>query len=215
VVPDKENSSGFNTIHYKVLEPGQVLQVDLAATTQNRKGGTGWQNAWLRESRAFCLFCQTGETPAPGRARGHHGLSTPVRHGKQKERRGRRFFLEQGQVRDAIRGYFLSGLGASAWWPCKDHMYDEPDSMRIAVTTPGSLMDVSNGRFRGMKENPDSTKTWEWFVSNPINNYGVNVNIAQYTHFSDTLNGEKGILTLDYYVLPDNLEKAKTQFLQA
>ncbi|UCG27926.1 MAG: M1 family metallopeptidase [Bacteroidales bacterium] len=106
------------------------------------------------------------------------------------------------------------GDGASLWWPCKDHMYDEPDSMLISVTTPGNLMDVSNGRFRGMKENPDGTKTWTWFVSNPINNYGVNINIGDYVHFGESYQGELGILDCDYYVLRDNLEKAKEHFKQ-
>jgi aminopeptidase N len=93
-------------------------------------------------------------------------------------------------------------------------MYDEPDSQAISVTVPAPLMDVSNGRLRRTTENADGTRTFEWFVSNPINNYGVNVNIADYTHFDDTLHGAKGVLTLDYYVLPENLEKAKKQFQQ-
>jgi aminopeptidase N len=122
-------------------------------------------------------------------------------------------------VKDANGNHFIAtscqGLGASAWWPCKDHMYDEPDSMTIRVTVPSTLMDVSNGRLRKVTDHHDGTKTMEWFVRNPINNYGVNVNIADYVHFSDTLHGEKGILTLDFYVLPYNLEKAKQQFSQA
>jgi aminopeptidase N len=77
------------------------------------------------------------------------------------------------------------------------------------------LMDISNGRLRSVKNNSNRTKTYEWFVKNPINNYGVNVNVANYVHFADTLNGEKGLLTLDFYVLPENLEKAKEHFKQA
>jgi aminopeptidase N len=107
------------------------------------------------------------------------------------------------------------GLGASVWWPNKDHSSDEPDSMRISVTVPDPLIDVSNGRLRKILKNADSTTTYDWFVSNPINNYGVNVNAARYVHFSDTLNGEKGVLDLDFYVLPENLEKAREQFKQA
>jgi aminopeptidase N len=82
------------------------------------------------------------------------------------------------------------------------------------VTVPAGLMDVSNGRLRRTVENPDGSRTFEWFVTNPINNYGINVNIADYAHFSDVFKGEKGDLTLDYYVLPANLEKAKKQFQQ-
>ena len=107
------------------------------------------------------------------------------------------------------------GDGASLWWPCKDHMYDEPDSMLISVNVPDKLMDVSNGRLRSVVKTDDKTKTYNWFVANPINNYGVNINIGDYVHFSEIYKGEKGDLSCDYYVLRDNLEKAKVQFQQA
>jgi aminopeptidase N len=107
------------------------------------------------------------------------------------------------------------GDGASLWWPCKDHMYDEPDSMLISVNVPENLIDVSNGRLRSVVKNKNKTRTFNWFVANPINNYGVNINIADYTHFSEVYKGEKGPLDCDYYVLKENLEKAKEQFKQA
>jgi aminopeptidase N len=104
------------------------------------------------------------------------------------------------------------GLGASVWWPNKDHMYDEVDSMLISVKAPKGLMNVSNGRLR--KVNRD-TNTYHWFVSNPINNYGVNVNIGDYVHFGEKYQGEKGVLDMDYYVLKDNEERAKEHFKDA
>jgi aminopeptidase N len=107
------------------------------------------------------------------------------------------------------------GDGASLWWPCKDHMYDEPDSMLISVNVPDKLMDVSNGRLRSVVKKKNKTRTYNWFVANPINNYGVNINIADYAHFSEVFSGEKGPLDCDYYVLKENLEKAKEQFKQA
>jgi len=106
------------------------------------------------------------------------------------------------------------GDGASLWWPCKDHMYEEPDSMLISVTTPRGLMNVSNGRLRGVTENKEGTKTWSWFVSSPISNYVVNMNVADYVHFSEVYEGETGELDCDYYVLRQNLKKAKDQFKQ-
>ena len=75
-------------------------------------------------------------------------------------------------------------------------------------------MDVSNGRLRSVIKQKNKTKTYNWFVANPINNYGVNINIADYAHFSEVFNGEKGPLDCDYYVLKENLEKAKEQFKQ-
>jgi aminopeptidase N len=104
------------------------------------------------------------------------------------------------------------GDGASLWWPCKDHQYDEPDSTLITVTVPENLTDVSNGRLRNAISNPDLTKTFTWFVSSPINNYCINLNIADYVHFGEKYKGEKGMLDCDYYVLSYNLDKAKLQF---
>ena len=101
------------------------------------------------------------------------------------------------------------GDGASLWWPCKDHMYDEPDSMLISVNVPDYLMNVSNGRLRSVVRHENKTATYNWFVANPINNYGVNINIGDYVHFSEIFNGERGALDCDYYVLRENLEKAQ------
>ncbi len=104
------------------------------------------------------------------------------------------------------------GLGASVWWPNKDHLSDEPDSMAISISVPNGLKDVSNGRLRKITDLKNGYTRFDWFVKNPINNYDVAANIADYAHFEDTYNGEKGKLTLDYWVQPYNLEKAKTQF---
>ncbi|WP_372370180.1 M1 family metallopeptidase [Candidatus Uabimicrobium sp. HlEnr_7] len=107
------------------------------------------------------------------------------------------------------------GEGASIWWPNKDHPYDEVDSMRISVTVPEDLTDVSNGRLEKVDHNKQQkTKTFHWYVSNPINSYGVNINIGDYAHFSEKYNGEKGVLDCDYYVLSYNLDKAKKHFAE-
>src|SRR5690606_12072332 len=107
------------------------------------------------------------------------------------------------------------GLGASVWWPNKDHMYDEVDSMLISVNVPKNLTNISNGRLRNIEKHSDNTVTSHWFVGNPINNYGVNVNIGDYEHFSEIYEGENGPLTMDYYVLRDNLVRAKNHFKDA
>ncbi len=106
------------------------------------------------------------------------------------------------------------GLGASVWYPCKDHQSDEPDSMLLSITTPDTLMDVSNGRLRAAIKNDNRTITWVWAIVNPINNYNATINIGKYAHFKDTLKGEKGILDCDYYVLQYNETKAKKHFVQ-
>ncbi|SDM74580.1 Peptidase family M1 [Daejeonella rubra] len=104
------------------------------------------------------------------------------------------------------------GFGASSWWPNKDHQSDEVDSMMISITVPRGLMDVSNGRLRSVQNIDADYTRFNWFVSYPINNYNVSLNVADYEHFEDSYAGENGNLTLDYYVLKENLEKAKKQF---
>lgn len=104
------------------------------------------------------------------------------------------------------------GIGASVWWPNKDHLSDEPDSMLISVSVPDGLKDVSNGRLRQVTPLGNGYTRFDWFVANPINNYNVAVNIGDYVHFSDNYAGEKGKLSLDYWVLSYNLDRAKKQF---
>jgi aminopeptidase N len=104
------------------------------------------------------------------------------------------------------------GVGASIWWPNKDHQYDEVDSMMISISAPKGLKDVSNGRLRKVTELEDGYTRYDWFVSNPINNYDVEATIGDLVHFGDSYDGEKGKLTLDYWVLSYNLDKAKKQF---
>ena len=112
-------------------------------------------------------------------------------------------------------GVACEGDGASLWWPNKDHLYDEPDSMAINVAVPDGLMCVSNGNLRSTKQLNNGYTRFDWFVSYPINNYDVTVNIANYAHFSDTYVAEDGdSLDLDYYVLTYNLERAKKHFRQ-
>jgi aminopeptidase N len=106
-------------------------------------------------------------------------------------------------------------IGASVWWPLKDFPGDEPDSQRIALTVPDSLVGVANGRLRGTTRNADGSTTYEWFVANPINSYGVALNAGRYGHFSDTVRGEAGPLTLDFWPLAAHLDTARVVWQQA
>ena len=111
-------------------------------------------------------------------------------------------------------GVSCQGLGASSWWPNKDHQSDEPDSMLISCQVPAGLQCISNGnmRFHDLRKSTKLYNTFHWFVSYPINNYDVTLNIGNYTHFGDKYISGNDTLDLDYYVLPYNLEKAKEQF---
>lgn len=109
----------------------------------------------------------------------------------------------------------VQGDGAYLWWPNKEHQSDEPDSMLISITIPNDLMNISNGCLRNKTDLGNGWTKWDWFVSYPINNYNVTLNIAKYSHFDDIYINENGdTLRLDYYVLPYNTEKAKKQFQQ-
>jgi aminopeptidase N len=212
VNPDEKYISGTNTIRYKVLEKkNKVLQID------------------LQEPLKIERVTQNGKTLEVNSNGNAHFITL-----KKKQKKGRFYELVvhySGKPKEAVRApwdggfswkkdengkHFVAtscqGLGASVWWPNKDHMYDEVDSMAISVKVPKDMMGVANGRLRKMDAD---TNTYHWFVTNPINNYGVNVNIGDYVHFGEKFEGEKGLLDMDYYVLRDNLKKAKEQFKQA
>jgi aminopeptidase N len=107
--------------------------------------------------------------------------------------------------------------GCSIWWPCKDQWKDEPqEGIDIALAVPDALVGVANGRLISQVDLHDGYTQWNWRVTYPINSYGVALNIGAYQHFSDTYkNPAFPPLTLDYYALPEDLDKAKTQFAQA
>lgn len=99
------------------------------------------------------------------------------------------------------------GLGASVWWPNKDHQSDEVDSMLLSVSVPKGLMNVSNGRLQKVEKLKHGYTRYDWKITNPINNYNIALNIGDYVHFNETYKGEKGPLTVDYYVLNENKDK--------
>lgn len=214
VNPAEKTLSGSNEIHYKVLKPGNILQIDLQPPLRLERAEQDGEPLQIVPQGRNAYFIELNKAQAAG----SNQSMTVWYSGKPQEAKNAPWDGGLSWKTDENGAPFIAtscqGLGASVWWPCKDHMYDEPDSQSITVTVPKDLTDVSNGRLRLVTDNPDGTRSFEWFVSNPINNYGININIARYSHFTDTFMGEKGLLTLDYYVLPQNLEKAKLQFQQ-
>ncbi len=214
VNPDKKFINGKNTIQYKVLKPASRLQVDLQPplriikVTQNGKelNVQSERNAHFVELQEQQKIGAVNSIDVYYEGNPKEAIRAPWDGGFswKKDKNGKHFVATSCQ-----------GLGASVWWPNKDHMYDEVDSMAISVRVPNNLMDISNGRLRKVEKHSDETTTYHWFVNNPINNYGVNVNIGDYVHFSEKYQGEGGELDLEYYVLRDNLEKAKVHFKDA
>ena len=214
VNPADSSIRGSNTVYYRVISGARVMQIDLqpplelVKAVQNdrdldykREGNVFWIRMEEEQvpGRVYSLELEYGGRPKIARRPPWDGGIT-----WQKDSKGLPFIASA-----------CEGIGASVWWPCKDHPYDEPDSMLISVTVPSNLMDVSNGRLRSIVKNKGKTTTYNWFVGNPINNYCVNINIADYAHFYDVFNGIRGRLDCDYYVLKENLEKARVQFRQA
>ncbi len=214
VKPDEKYILGSNTVSYKVLSENNTMQIDLQtpmkieSILQNGKKLT-----FTSEGSAHFIQLQekqeigkeyeltiffSGNPKTAVRAPWDGGFSW------DKDNNGKHFIATSNQ-----------GIGASIWWPNKDHPYDEPDNgVDISIKVPKEFMAVSNGRLQKTDEDL-TTKTYHWKVVNPINNYGININIGDYVHFGETYEGEKGTLDMDYYVLRENLSKAKKQFKQA
>ncbi len=214
VNPLTQSLKGSNTITYKVLNSNSLMQIDLQAPMQIEK---------VLQNGKELEFTSEGDV---------HFITL-----KKKQKKGKEYNIEiffSGKPIIARRppwdGGFTwekdsngkdiiananQGIGASVWWPLKDHPSEEPNKgMTISVTAPKDLMDVSNGQLEKVIDN-GTTKTWVWKVVNPINAYGVNISIADYVHFGEIIKGEKGDLKMDYYVLRENEEKARKQFKQA
>lgn len=214
--------SGYNAITYKVTGPQNFMQIDLqrpllvdsaAFIDQNGKRSQVHLNTAKRDSN--CLFFYQ----LPKQELNSVNTFIVYYHGRP---RIARFPPWDGGImwrKDSKGSPWISiacqGLGASVWYPCKDHQSDEPDSAALHITCPDTLVGVGNGRLTGQTKNNNNTTTWHWAVHSPINSYCIIPYIGKYTHFGETYQGENGPLDMDYWVLEENLEKAKTQFTDA
>ena len=214
VSPQDSSLTGSTEIRYKVLLPRQTIQIDLQRPLNAVKILQDNQElAFVRDGNAFLVKLQKPQKVG--------SVETITFFYTGRPRVARRPPWDGGLTwkKDSQNNWFVAtscqGLGASAWWPCKDHMADEPDSMAISVTVPAPLTGVSNGRLRHVTDNQNGTRTFDWYVQNPINNYGVNLNVANYVHWNDSYAGEKGPLDLSFYALPANEAKARQQFMQS
>lgn len=213
--PSDSTISGRNRIDYRVTEPrdGRTMQIDLVRPLQiDRVEQDGEELDYRREGNAY--FVDITDLQQPGE------VYTLTVWYQGKPRVAEMPPWDGGFIwkKDSLGNDWIAtanqGIGASTWWPNKDHQSDEPDSMGINITVPSSIKDISNGRLRDTTVHKDGTTTWHWFVNNPINNYNVAVNAGNYVNFSDTLHGAKGTLDLNYWVLEPYLQQAKKQFVQ-
>ena len=212
VSPSSKSIEGSNLIRYEVLSQNQLMQIDLqppmeiTSVLENNK-----ELNYNREGNVY--YIQLKKNQQIG------AINEIIIHFKGAPKISNNPPWDDGftWVKDNNGTDFIAtscqGGGSSIWWPSKDHMYDEPDQgIELSITAPKHLISVSNGRHIQTKENSNKTNTSTWKVINPINNYGVNINIGDYVHFTEEYKGKKGVLDCDYYVVSYNLEKAKKQF---
>ncbi len=212
---EKKYLKGSNTISYEVLEPKNVMQIDLQPPMKITKiQQSGESLNFTQDGNAY--FIMLNEEQSTGSSKEIKLFYEGVPRENPMPPWGGGFTYDKDVNGKPFIYNASQGHGSSLWWPCKDHMYDEPDKgMKISVNVPSDLMAVANGKLLATKNKGNGTTTYEWTVTNAINNYGVSLNVADYVHFSDPYEGKKGKLECNYYVLPENLEKAKVHFKQA
>jgi aminopeptidase N len=207
VDPLARTIAGKNTIRFRMLADDTRIQLDLYANLNVDRilfGETPLK--YQRELNA--VLVDFPETLRAGReyAIDFYYSGTPAQTGRfggftfGKDPAGRPWIFTA-----------CEGEGAAIWWPNKDQWRDEVERMELSVAIPNDLVDVSNGRFAGKTDLGDGYTRWDWNIQYPINAYDVSLNIGTYVHFDDRL----GPLSLDFYALPEDLDKAKRQFAQA
>jgi aminopeptidase N len=205
--PEKKFISGKNTIRFRMFQDDTRIQLDLVNTLNVDKILLG--KTPLKFEREFnAVFVEFPETQKAGRT-----ISIDFYYSGIPQETGRfgGFTFRKDSSGHTWINSSCEGPGAMVWWPNKDQWRDEVESMDISIAIPNDLVDVSNGKFMGKTDLKDGYTRWDWRVHYPINNYNVSVNIGNYTHFTDRAGGK----TLDFFVLPENLDKAKKQFAQA
>jgi len=207
VEPDKKYISGNNKIRFKMLKDGSTIQIDLYENLNidkilhNKK-----PLKYTRNSNAvYIQFDNVLKTNSIEEIDFHYS-GYPATTG----RFGCFTFKKDNLGKDWINTA-CQGSGSMVWWPTKDQQRDEVDKMVMRISVPSDLMDISNGRLINTRVLGDGYTQYIWLTNNPINNYSVSLNIGNYVHFGETLDN----LTLDYYVLKQDLAKAKKQFKQA
>ena len=214
---DNKTIDGTNLITFKTIAAGKRMQLDLQEpmeitdVRQNAEGGgqkirfersgnvyyLDFESA-LKKNKTYCIEIKFSGKP-------REAITPPWDGGWiwRKDKYGNPWMTVACQ-----------GLGASVWYPCKDHQSDEPDSASLSIIIPDSLVAIGNGRLRSKTAAGIGKSKYVWAVSNPINNYNIIPYIGKYVNWSEKYDGEKGALDINYWVLQEDEEKAKKQFTQ-
>ena len=214
VNPDTRSIQGSNKIRFKVMVPFNMMQLDLYANMRIEKILYGEQplSFTRKDDAVFVRFSATLPIGSEETIVVYYDgvpqiadFNIPMYGGVLWDKD------EEGNPWIQV---VCQGSGASLWWPNKDHLSDEPDSMRIWITVPNGFTEISNGRLQRKTSTGVNKTRYEWLVSYPINNYNATFCIGKYAHFKDAYISGHDTLTIDYYVMPYNLERGKTMFAQ-
>lgn len=211
--PSDSTFRGWNAISYRVVGPAREMQIDLQPPLQlDSVVQDSRRLNFRRDGNAF--FVKLVASQKRGTIRQASAYYSGKPHAAQKAPWDGGVVWAQDQEGHPWIATACQGTGASIWWPTKDTQADEPDSQRVVLTVPDSLQAVSNGRLRGVTPAGQGRTSYEWFVTSPINNYDVAVNIGRYAQINSSYSGEAGRLTLEFWPLPSHREAARSQFSQ-
>lgn len=211
-IPNK-SIKGKVDIHFKVLINLTKIQLDLYEDmTINKVMCDGEEMPFNRKYDAFFVKFRTQITA------GEHKIVTVFYEGQpQKAKKAPwdgGFVWKKDKADHPWVGVACELDGASLWWPLKDHLTDEPDSAQMNFTIPQGLFCVSNGRLIERKLRQNDMETFTWKVKNPINHYNISFYIGNYRTFTIPYKKDSVTYDLTYYVLPENVNRAKYQFQQ-
>jgi aminopeptidase N len=214
VDPKGKFISGVNKIRFEAISPDSIMQLDLMEPMKVEEVKIEDQAlSFKRDGDAFyvtlpkkMLQGESAMVVVHFKGRPKESINPPWDGG---------FIWSEDRNKKAFVANAVQLIGPSVWFPSKDHPYDEPDEgVDLKIICPSDLIAVGNGRLIEKKDHEAGKIMFHWRVTQPINGYGINVSIGDYTHFSETYAGEKGDLTCDYYVLKYNLDLAREQFKQ-
>lgn len=202
--------SGKNTILFTVEKSASKMQIDLQPPLQIDSAiYHGKKRSWQHIENAWVIDLETATTAGAEDSIGIYYSGQP-RPAKFAPWDGG-FSWKVDEKKRPWVGVSCQGLGASVWWPCKDHQSDEPEKgVAISVNVPDTLVNISNGKLVSSTKENDKTITWTYRVVNPINNYDVTLNIGKYITVTDSYNGKNGKLDIEYAMLDYNAGKIET-----
>lgn len=207
ILPKTKSIEGSNKIFFKTTAKTNKIQIDLAENLQ--VNSILWKGKELKYTRSFnAIFIEFDEILSENE---NHNIiikySGKPRVAPSPPWNGG-FVWKKNRFNHWV-GVACEHLGASSWWPCKDHLTEKPDSMEINIQVPTGYQAVANGNLRSTNIIDKNYTNFEWFVSYPINSYGVTFYMGKFENFNDKFTNGNGSYLIDYYVLPQHLKKAK------